>query len=396
MKIFPVVVKKITSAGAAVVRWTPGSDSGLKPEIGVQATMTQVSVNRDQNIGVQAQFNAMTLARSQSIGVESRFDLAVNRNQNIAVQAGFTALALSRDQSVGVQSQFNAMTLARNQSVGVESRFDLALKRDQSIGVQSQFSTFALVRSQNIGVQAALPALTLSRNQSVGVQSTGSVLGAPFFKTVTAFGSTAAAASHVVNTPTGTVDGDFLLAIVGASAIFDPGVINAPTGWTQIGTQITTNGSSLVFRYAAFWKFASGEGTTLTFTSSAGNKIITVMRIVGVDSTTPVNVSDTATGSAVSPVAPSITTTVVNCMKVCACVQQNATAVSYTPPANYDERADLNASNLGVNNQSGETATRVQAATGASGTATMTSTQLLASAYIAAHIAIAPATLILA
>ncbi len=61
--------------GTALVRWTPGSDSGLKPEVGVKATFTALALNRNQNIGVQSTMGQLQLSRDQNIGVEARMAL---------------------------------------------------------------------------------------------------------------------------------------------------------------------------------------------------------------------------------------------------------------------------------------------------------------------------------
>lgn len=108
-------------------------------------------------------------------------------------------------------------------------------------------------------------------------------------------------------TATATSSGkDFLLAHVAMSG---DTTITAPSGWTQVASQ--ANEASL--RSAVFRKFAgASEPANYTFTMSAGALGAGGMAAyVGVDTTTPVDATATATsaGQSTSHTAPSVTTT---------------------------------------------------------------------------------------
>ncbi len=272
-----------------------------------------------------------------------------------------------------------------------------------NIGINTTMPALAATYPLGVGIRAGLPgsapiqvgSLAINYNTlGIGIHQAASVLGAPFFQTISTVAQTANSTTITITKPTGTVDGELLVAGIGSATVSAAESLTAPSGWTLILQ--TNNVNALGSNLLTYYKFASSEGADYTWTGGiSAAHIGWIMRISGIDPTTPINVSVQATGSATDPVAPTMTTTVVNCLKIACCAQQNALAASYTPPASYLERSDLTGSNLTVVQITGESATRVQAATGASGAVTMDSTQLVASQYCAQHIAIAPGTLVL-
>lgn len=243
--------------------------------------------------------------------------------------------------------------------------------------------------AQGVAAQLTNPVNSAAFNaQTIGTHLAGSALGAPNYMGVGQAGSSDATNSLSIPVPTGTEEGDFLLAVV-AGANDNADITASESGWTVI--QSNTNSS----RLKTFWRFAgASEPANYTFTRAVSTGMLgSIHRVVGVDSTTPINVSGTNFGSTNDPVAPSITTTVANCLKLCCCIKNNGVNLTFTPPANYTERTDQDANGLlGAHTGDGTTATRPQAAAAASGTATMDSTDILSTAWAAQHIAIAPAS----
>lgn len=74
--------------------------------------------------------------------------------------------------------------------------------------------------------------------------------------------NTTASTSIVVNKPTGTVDGDVLIAHISDSSQAD--VISTPSGWTAITSVSGSAGTSYLF-----YKVAASEGASYTFTIPA-------------------------------------------------------------------------------------------------------------------------------
>ncbi len=221
---------------------------------------------------------------------------------------------------------------------------------------------------------------------------TGSVLGAPFFQVASSVATTANAATATVTAPAGIQNGDLLLFLVALVNVATD-LTSTPSGTTLIRTDVTTS------RASSYYKIASSESGNYTFgNGNAGSSwCITCLLIRGVNQSTPINVSGGQTGSATDPIAPTVTTTVVNCLIVCWCSQVNlATSATYTAPAGYTERSDLNATNTGVSTGTSTSDTKIQAATGATGTATMNSSQLVATAYASQHLAVAPGSVVVA
>ncbi len=318
----------------------------------------------------------------------------------IGVHTGLVTIGVAKNQGIGVAPRmtglaatFNAQTIAVSQTLTMGPVYSL-----NGIGVHPTMPALsANYNPQGIGVQPSMPLLGLMHDKGIGVHLTGTVLGAPFLLSSTATFSTAAAATYNIAKPAGTVDGDLLIAVVGTQAIAASGV-STPSGWTLIDGQL---GGTNVPGLYTFSRVASGEPASYTFSELASGSvswIATIMRIGGFDTTTPVNARGTpAAGSAADPVAPSVTTTVANCLKIACCAQANtALAATYTPPASYVEISDLNATNAGLSIMTGEVATRVQAVSGASGTVVLNSSQIAATDYKAQHFAIAPGSLTIA
>lgn len=86
----------------------------------------------------------------------------------------------------------------------------------------------------------------------------------------------------VVNKPSGTADGDLLIAhISGADQISGTNNISAPGGWTTLGSQSAgASGSADLF---VFYKIASSEGASYSFTNQSGANLLMAGAIYRID-----------------------------------------------------------------------------------------------------------------
>jgi hypothetical protein len=126
--------------------------------------------------------------------------------------------------------------------------------------------------------------------------------------------SSATGNSVVVNKPTGTVNGDLMLAVfLHATGTTDVN-LSAPAGWTMIGTA-GINGD---LNGKAWYKVAASEGASYTFTSSPSNVCaIMIASYSGVNTSSPINTSAQNYPAATSATCSiSVTTTLTNCMLV--------------------------------------------------------------------------------
>ncbi len=124
------------------------------------------------------------------------------------------------------------------------------------------------------------------------------------------------AASITINRPTGTAQGDVLIAVIAVRP--QTVTITAPAGFTLVNRQNNASGSAN--SVAMYWKLAaSGEPASYTwsFSANTGNAG-GIMAFSGVDNATPINVSagSTTTTSTTNFAAPSVTTTMANTMTV--------------------------------------------------------------------------------
>ena len=130
--------------------------------------------------------------------------------------------------------------------------------------------------------------------------------------------------SVTITKPSGTVDGDVMIALINSDA-----AVATLSGWTLI---LTSKG--YIFR-----KVASSEGSNYTFVAS-GASITTgvILTLVGVDTTTPIETSATSSDSTTPYTAPTITTTTNGCVILAGVFISNATL--FTPPAGFIEIFD--------------------------------------------------------
>ncbi len=192
--------------------------------------------------------------------------------------------------------------------------------------------------------------------------------------------------SLTITKPTGTADGDVLIASIAASS--SAATITPPSGWTLVNsqTQSNTNTSKL----STYWLAAgASEPASYTWTFSGGARDLAgaISAYSGVDASAgTINAQAAqATGSSTSHATPTITTTVASTMLVS--THAYASAGTWAPPGSMTEAADVasrtvsNASgiSLEMNYMAQATAASVAALTAtASATADFGATQILA------------------
>lgn len=190
-----------------------------------------------------------------------------------------------------------------------------------------------------------------------------------------------------VTKPSGTVDGDYLVAWVHCDADATAANLTAPAGWAQNGsTQTVANvGVSKVFT-----KAASGEGASYVFGADINTSgVWIVAAITGHNPGSPINIaitwSSSTTAGQSSQVAPSIITTVANSLLLCTWACGASSTASYTPASGMTELKD---SWSGF--QFASVDSLAVASAGATGTKTATATSG-GNGWISGSMAIAPA-----
>lgn len=163
------------------------------------------------------------------------------------------------------------------------------------------------------------------------------------------FRSASSSSTATITKPAGVVDGDVLIAytvnLTGAA-------ITTPAGWVNISSQV----SGVDLRLQCDRRVAAGEPANYTFTGAAQGIIAAY---IGVDNTTPVDVSSLdGGGGAGNPTAASLTTTAGNEMLVAGAA--DAVNVTFTAPTGMTLRGTA------ITNTA--LADVIQVAAGASGT----------------------------
>ena len=243
-----------------------------------------------------------------------------------------------------------------------------------------------------------LNALALAGGHGVQIAHDGEATGAPFVVSTTNKTASGVGISPItVDKPSGTEEGDLLLCFVGVkNASGNPITWTIPTGWTE---EIIENGATFIGG-GVFYKIATatepgaysfGWNSTVTDLATA-----TMFRLIGIDSTTPINASAadyrSQTGDLeTDPTIPSVTTTVDNCMvfAVVAPHDHNNLSQTHVTLANHVEHHDFEASSLTATIAQ-ITNTRVYGTAGATGTIVLDCSQSVASSAVCFRVAVAP------
>jgi len=192
----------------------------------------------------------------------------------------------------------------------------------------------------------------------------------------TLFGT--ATPNYTVNKPTGIIDGDFLLIQFGINNTAAGTFTTVPSGWIPL---FTTNPYWLTpsNTIAAFYKFASSEPSTWGFVYSATSAASAIVFAAsGVDTGSPINILSTMdTGGNATHIAPSITTTVANCIQIAGAIHQSGTTQDLASPAGWTEVGSTYVDGATAAGRIGAIAHNGNVALGATSTATFTGTQAL-------------------
>jgi len=188
--------------------------------------------------------------------------------------------------------------------------------------------------------------------------------------------------SILVDKPSGTVDGDLLVA---GMTTDDGTTLTPPVGWTLInqgssGAKVTSG---------SWWKVASSEPANYTFQVSVSQPIyIFILRIDGQHATTPIDVSVFGFDDSTTPTCPSVTANVDECLilRLFGADDNDITIDDGYPTAHTG--ITVNQSADGNGQCSGGAAYTTQALAGATGTASFTLTA--AEEWYATTIAIKP------
>lgn len=103
-----------------------------------------------------------------------------------------------------------------------------------------------------------------------------------------AHATTSYTTTMTVNKPTGTADGDLLIAVLGGGTAL-PTVL---TGWTALGSGVDTTGGTSVGKVLIMWKVASGEPASYSWTLTGSGGVMSCAGIMcygGVNQANPVD-----------------------------------------------------------------------------------------------------------
>lgn len=144
--------------------------------------------------------------------------------------------------------------------------------------------------------------------------------------------------SITINKPTGTAEGDLLVAFfrcIADQTVTDPG------DWTTLDDDANSGTSNYEVTHAAFWKVAgASEGSDYTFTHTSSGSEGCILRISGADTTTPAAAFPTFAEGYNSAADPPASGTVDSDDYLAIASAAAAAATIDTAPTNYTLRVD--------------------------------------------------------
>lgn len=310
-----------------------------------------------------------------------------NNTWTVSAAVDFANQQLISDKTINAAVDFASLSLTNDKTVNAAVDFsDLTLINNKTINAAVDFSNQTLISDQTISAAVDITNLALINDKTVSVALAGTYSSAPtWLAEAHNAGTSAAATDLTINVPSGTVDGNLMIAFICCNGV--GASITPPAGWTLEEEVTTTPFLECYSRVAssepASYDWAIG-GTTLNF---AGG----IHLIKGFDTGDPTDIDGQGTGSAVDPVAPSVTTTGINRLVIGCVVHAPATTETFTPPAGWTERWDQAGGTVTPVCQS--SATRQFASAGATGAQTYNGTTLAAAQYSAITVAISPGTI---
>lgn len=117
--------------------------------------------------------------------------------------------------------------------------------------------------------------------------------------------------SITIDTPTGYASGDLLIAAVVTDSD-RASSLSPPAGWTEVVVASESDGRTTL---GVWWKIAGSEPSNHTFTWSGSEEAYGwIMRFTGHEPSNPIHATATDEGENDSPTAPSVTTSVDDCL----------------------------------------------------------------------------------
>lgn len=221
-------------------------------------------------------------------------------------------------------------------------------------------------------------------------------MAVPVLETWTGNAPSSEASSIVLTKPSGVVANDLLMLLVGN----DDETNNVQftddlTGWTRINFQ---GGATPDVQVASYYRIADGtEGTTVTVNAESSDKILGwYLRISGVDTTSPINVSafqHSTAGDSSSHSIQGVTTTVDDCLAFYHLITDGGDCAPFGTPSGWTEISELQ-TGTSAEDTGGVFGTKTQVTAGATGDASVTVTVSDSAAW--AQFAIAPGDPVLA
>lgn len=158
------------------------------------------------------------------------------------------------------------------------------------------------------------------------------------FRSATEAGTGGAGTTQVINVPSGVVDDDFLLAVIG-TADGDTGSVSLNGVWQGpiVNNLNTGGGAPSPPGVSVYWRIASGEPGSYTITDTESSGIAgQILAFTGVDTTTPIDVATTtATGDGANANPPSINYADASATVVVGAWWDSTTAIYSAVPTNY-------------------------------------------------------------
>lgn len=183
----------------------------------------------------------------------------------------------------------------------------------------------------------------LLHHRGVGARRVAAGLG---FRSFAGNGTNIDEPSVAVNVPTGTTNGDLLLA---AASVSLGATITAPAGWTLIRSDNNGGVAASSIKTSLYYRVASSEPASYTWAATEGSASAIRLRVIqaaysGIDTTNPIDSNSgqctVPAGSTNQVTSPTVTPTITNGFLVAVWANNASGATTFTEPGGMSSDLD--------------------------------------------------------
>jgi hypothetical protein len=275
------------------------------------ATISGATINLNASSNFATNINTGTSTGAVTIGNSAAGAIAIQSASTVGLTGTTTVTGLSSGVALTVNNSTSTGDIFVAQDNGVTA-FRIADGGNVGLNASAYLNFGATLGTSGYGIRDNAGVLEVKDSSGCWFALDGggcATLTAPTLASTTSYSPGSTAANSTLTVPTGTANGDLLVAYVmtGGGSAPTPAT---PAGWTLLDSAFD-NGTDDV-RISVFYKIASGDtpGGSVVFTHASAYRSGSMLRIINADTSTPFNTFASRTRASDPQVGfPAVTTT---------------------------------------------------------------------------------------